>query len=146
MRMLPLSVGAGLLTLLTPLAWADALTDMADLKFIISTAASQIGSPTNSSRNWSGLGFLWPGSSGRMVRQPLSGMKTMVADENLAWQGTADLVANISTSILRANYNLGSDTGSWITVQPGGITGNTEVINLNQSGGIDGPYIDVSAI
>lgn len=59
-------------------------------------------------------------------------------------QGTADLVANISTTILRANYNLGSDVGDWITIQPDGNSGSTEVINLNQTGGMDGPYIDVS--
>lgn len=46
--------------MLPPTIRADALTDLGDLKTIINSAASQIGAPTNSSRNWG----LWPPSAG----------------------------------------------------------------------------------
>jgi hypothetical protein len=46
---------------------ANALTDLADLKTIVNTAASTIGAPTNSSRNWGGLGLPGSGGSGDMV-------------------------------------------------------------------------------
>ena len=46
---------------------ADALADLADLKAVVNTAASTIGAPTNSSRNWGGWGLPSSGGSGNMV-------------------------------------------------------------------------------
>ncbi|KAF2195489.1 hypothetical protein K469DRAFT_744063 [Zopfia rhizophila CBS 207.26] len=69
---------------------ADALSDLEDLRTIISTVASTVGAPTNSSRNW---GFL------------------PVASESL---GTADLIGNITGMILRAQYDLNVDQNAWV--------------------------------
>jgi hypothetical protein len=41
--------------ILLPTIRADTLSDFADLKTVINSAASTIGAPTNSSRQWGGF-------------------------------------------------------------------------------------------
>lgn len=71
--------------MLAPMATATipAMQDFADLRTVINAAASAIGDPNNSNR---GFGFNWPGSSNQM--------------------GTADLVNNITSTILRGKFQL----------------------------------------
>ncbi|KAF2687712.1 hypothetical protein K458DRAFT_267806, partial [Lentithecium fluviatile CBS 122367] len=79
--------------LLAPTAVPHAVQDLQDLKTIIDAAATTIkAAPNNSS--W---GFLSPAS-------PAGAM------------GTADLISNITTTVLRATYLLNIDKTAWITV------------------------------
>ncbi|KAJ4303754.1 hypothetical protein N0V90_002655 [Kalmusia sp. IMI 367209] len=79
--------------ILLPTVAPHAVQDLADLKTIIdSTAATINAAPNNSS--W---GFFSPASPAGAL-------------------GTADLIANISTTILRAKYLLDVDKIAWITV------------------------------
>ncbi|KAF1979967.1 hypothetical protein BU23DRAFT_446693 [Bimuria novae-zelandiae CBS 107.79] len=79
--------------LLLPTVFPHAVQDLADLKTVIdSTAAIIDAAPNNSS--W---GFFGAGSPAGSL-------------------GTADLIANISTSILRAKYLLDVDKVAWITI------------------------------
>ncbi|KAF2005855.1 hypothetical protein P154DRAFT_286406 [Amniculicola lignicola CBS 123094] len=102
--------------LVAPIVRADALTDLKDLKTVINSAATTIGTPTNSSRNW---GFLSP-ATGQL--------------------GTADLLQNITSSILKAKYGLDIDPQSWINATNATHVGS----NLTS---LDDPYIEyISAI
>jgi hypothetical protein len=63
--------------ILTPTIRAHALSDLGDLRFVINTAASRIGAPTNSSRNW-GIG-VWPPSTGDNIvwRYPITSCESL---------------------------------------------------------------------
>ncbi|KAF2711705.1 hypothetical protein K504DRAFT_475475 [Pleomassaria siparia CBS 279.74] len=74
---------------LTPTILADAAADLTGLKTIVNAAANTIGEPTNSSRNWgegSGVGIM----------------------------GTANVVENITQTVLNAKYNLDTDKMAWV--------------------------------
>ncbi|KAF2012030.1 hypothetical protein BU24DRAFT_328422, partial [Aaosphaeria arxii CBS 175.79] len=71
------------------LVYADALTDLQSLKDTINDAAKTIGSPDNPGRGW---GLL-----------PPKGVP-----------GTADLVQNITNSVLKIKFNLDSERLSWL--------------------------------
>ncbi|EOA84853.1 uncharacterized protein SETTUDRAFT_20369 [Exserohilum turcica Et28A] len=73
-------------------ATIPAMQDFADLRTVINAAASAIGDPNNSNR---GFGFNWPGSSNQM--------------------GTADLVNNITSTILRGKFQLDTNKAAWLT-------------------------------
>ncbi|KAF2106308.1 hypothetical protein BDV96DRAFT_336677 [Lophiotrema nucula] len=99
-----------------PLVRADALSDLQDLQMNINSAATSIGTKTNSSRNWGFFG----------------------ADPKEA--GTADLVSNISTTILRVKFQADTNLTSWVNA--------TNATNIGQNlTNLDDPYINyVSAI
>ncbi|KAF2134643.1 hypothetical protein P153DRAFT_402409 [Dothidotthia symphoricarpi CBS 119687] len=82
--------------ILAPLALATspAFQDLADLRTVINAAAAQIGDANNPNRGF-GFGF---GASGQM--------------------DTADLVNNITTSILRGKFQLDTNQTSWLLPPP----------------------------
>ncbi|KAJ4346980.1 uncharacterized protein N0V89_010913 [Didymosphaeria variabile] len=126
--------------ILLPTVIPHAVQDLADLKTIInSTAATIDAAPNNSS--W---GFFSPASPAGSL-------------------GTADLIANISTTILRAKYLLDVDKVAWTTVPnasttPDNTTNTTQTNNpppppptptptLPSNISLDSPYVDyVSSI
>lgn len=77
--------------ILTPAALATpALQDLIDLRAVINTAASTIGDTNNPNRGW-GFNF---GGNGQM--------------------GTADLVNNVTTTILRSKWQLDTNKTMWL--------------------------------
>lgn len=78
--------------ILAPAALATpALQDLVDLRTVINAAASTIGDQNNPNRGW---GFNIFGGNGQM--------------------GTADLVNNITTTILRSKFQLDTNkVGTW---------------------------------
>ncbi|KAF2878115.1 hypothetical protein BDV95DRAFT_589090 [Massariosphaeria phaeospora] len=115
----------------------DAFSDLRDLRAIIDSAANTIGAPTNSSRNW---GILSPNTAPAQL-------------------GTADLVSNITSTILRAKYQLDTNQIGWVnatnavnttsppSVTPPSNTNGTVVTTTLNGTSFDSPYIDyVNAI
>ncbi|KAF1848522.1 uncharacterized protein K460DRAFT_375375 [Cucurbitaria berberidis CBS 394.84] len=79
--------------ILAPTAFATpAVQDLVDLRTIINVAANTIGNPNNPNRGW-GFGLL--GGGGNQM-------------------GTADLINNITTTILRSKFQLNTNKTSWL--------------------------------
>ncbi|OAG11271.1 uncharacterized protein CC84DRAFT_1253768 [Paraphaeosphaeria sporulosa] len=124
--------------ILLPTAFPHAVQDLVDLKTVIdATAATIDAAPNNSS--W---GFFSPASPAGSL-------------------GTADLIANISTTILRAKYLLNVDRTAWTTIPDNTTalnnTANPTPTEIRQAStptpppssniSLDAPYVDyVSSI
>ncbi|KAI4634081.1 uncharacterized protein J4E87_001250 [Alternaria ethzedia] len=89
----------GIILIPTAIATPAAVQDLTDMRSVVDAAASAIGNPNNPNR---GFGFNLFGGSGQM--------------------GTADLVNNITNTILRAKYQLDTNRTSWL--QPSNSTLN----------------------
>ncbi|KAI4931548.1 hypothetical protein J4E85_004141 [Alternaria conjuncta] len=81
----------GIILIPTAIATPAAVQDLTDMRSVVDAAASAIGNPNNPNR---GFGFNLFGGSGQM--------------------GTADLVNNITNTILRAKYQLDTNRTSWL--------------------------------
>ncbi|KAF1834311.1 hypothetical protein BDW02DRAFT_569208 [Decorospora gaudefroyi] len=82
-----------------------AVQDLVDMRNVINAAASAIGDPNNPNR---GFGFNLLGGSGAM--------------------GTADLVNNVTTTILRSKFQLNTNRTTWL-LPPGDIANTSIPIN-----------------
>ncbi|EDU41227.1 hypothetical protein Ptr902_00730 [Pyrenophora tritici-repentis] len=95
--------------ILAPAAMATpAVHDLADLQSVIDAAASSIGDPNNPNR---GFGFNLLGGSGQM--------------------GTADLVNNITNSILRGKFQFDTNKTTWLDLPSPSVNKTTNPIQLN---------------
>ncbi|KAI4644309.1 hypothetical protein J4E93_006209 [Alternaria ventricosa] len=81
----------GIILIPSAIATPAAVQDLTDLRSVINSAASAIGDPNNPNR---GFGFNLFGGSGQM--------------------GTADLVNNITNTILRGKFQLDTNRTSWL--------------------------------
>ncbi|KAI4942031.1 hypothetical protein J4E91_010418 [Alternaria rosae] len=81
----------GIIMIPTAMATPAAVRDLTDLQSVINSAASAIADPNNPNR---GFGFNLFGGSGQM--------------------GTADLVNNITNTILRGKFQLDTNRTSWL--------------------------------
>ncbi|KAF2661739.1 hypothetical protein K491DRAFT_773716 [Lophiostoma macrostomum CBS 122681] len=101
--------------ILAPAIRADALRDLGDLTTIINSAAATIGAPQNESRPW---GF----------------MSTSGQDQI----GTADLIQNITTTLLKANFALGQNQTRWLNATSDNPQASVNLTDI----GLDEPYIE----
>ncbi|KAE8838054.1 hypothetical protein PTNB73_03938 [Pyrenophora teres f. teres] len=110
--------------ILAPAAMATpAVQDLADLKSVINAAASSIGDPNNPNR---GFGFNLLGGSGQM--------------------GTADLVNNITNSILRGKFQFDTNKTSWLHLPDPSVNKSTNPIQLTPTLPITGSLVHPTAV
>jgi hypothetical protein len=95
----------GIILIPTAIATTPAVQDLVDLRSVINAAASAIGDPNNPNR---GFGFNLLGGSGQM--------------------GTADLVNNITNTILRGKFQLDTDRVRILTA-----SSQDPIVNANRS-------------